>query len=83
MGEAGNCRRARGHLLSARLVFWSETRNYGLIGEEVVGQGKYGTDFYMIISGQAEVTQRAGEIGETVSVGQLGPRYVETIQFDA
>ena len=53
-----------------------KTWNYGYLGEEVVGQGKYGTDFYMIISGQAEVTQRAGEIGETVSVGQLGPRYV-------
>ena len=51
-----------------------KTWNYGFLGEEVVGQGKYGTDFYMIISGQAEVTQRAGDIGETVSVGQLGPR---------
>ena len=45
------------------------------IGDEVVCQGKYGTDFYMIISGQAEVSQRANENAESVSVGQLGPRY--------
>ena len=44
------------------------------LGDEVVCQGKYGTDFYMIISGQAEVSQRANENAESVSVGQLGPR---------
>lgn len=45
-------------------------------GEDVVKQGEAGTDFYMIIQGHAEVTQRAGISSEPMKVGVLGPRYV-------
>ena len=44
-------------------------------GEDVVRQGETGTNFFMIIQGQAEVTQRAGPQTEAIQVGVLGPRY--------
>lgn len=52
-----------------------------LKGEEVVCQGKCGTDFFMIINGQAEVTQRTGISSEVFSVGHLGPRLVFQLQL--
>lgn len=59
---------------SIQAEFWFQYDITPILGDEVVCQGKYGTDFYMIISGQAEVSQRANENAESVSVGQLGPR---------
>ena len=43
-------------------------------GDDVVKQGEAGTDFYMILQGQAEVTQRTSAMGEPIQVGVLGPR---------
>jgi len=42
-------------------------------GDDVVKQGEAGTDFYMILQGQAEVTQRTSAMGEPIQVGVLGP----------
>jgi cAMP-dependent protein kinase regulator len=41
-------------------------------GATVLKQGDSGTDFFMIVSGTAEVTQ-TNAAGETGSVGHLGP----------
>ena len=57
------------------------TKLNNLKGEEVVCQGKCGTDFFMIINGQAEVTQRTGISSEVFSVGHLGPRLVFQLQL--
>lgn len=43
-------------------------------GEEVVKQGDQGNKFYMIIQGQADVTQHVSLDEEEKLVGTLGPR---------
>ncbi len=43
-------------------------------GEEVVKQGDQGNKFYMIIQGQADVTQHVALDEEEKLVGTLGPR---------
>jgi cAMP-dependent protein kinase regulator len=48
-------------------------------GEEVVKQGDQGNKFYMIIQGQADVTQHVALDEEEKLVGRLGPRSVWSI----